>query len=91
MREDYDNGYSSVITSNSNPHDVAALFKEFLRSLPDPLLTRELYTAYLQAASKSQFQVYFTVREVTINTSVYKAISIQHHTICTAQELRFHS
>lgn len=52
MREDFDNGYTCVVTEESNPHDVAALFKEFLRSLPDPLLTRELYSAYLAAASK---------------------------------------
>lgn len=28
-------------------HDVAALLKEFLRDMPDPLLTRELYTAFI--------------------------------------------
>lgn len=28
-------------------HDVAALLKEFFRDLPDPLLTRDLYTAFL--------------------------------------------
>ena len=28
-------------------HDVAALLKEFLRDMPDPLLPRELYTAFI--------------------------------------------
>lgn len=28
-------------------HDVAALLKEFLRDMPDPLLTRELYTPFI--------------------------------------------
>lgn len=28
-------------------HDVAALLKEFLRDMPDPLLTKELYTAFI--------------------------------------------
>uniref|UniRef100_A0A1A8BSG8 Rho-GAP domain-containing protein n=1 Tax=Nothobranchius kadleci TaxID=1051664 RepID=A0A1A8BSG8_NOTKA len=30
-------------------HDVAALLKEFLRDIPDPLLPRELYPAFLHA------------------------------------------
>uniref|UniRef100_A0A8C6TQI6 Rho GTPase activating protein 36 n=2 Tax=Neogobius melanostomus TaxID=47308 RepID=A0A8C6TQI6_9GOBI len=30
-------------------HDVAALLKEFLRDMPDPLLPRELYSAFLHA------------------------------------------
>lgn len=32
-------------------HDVAALLKEFLRDMPDPLLPRELYPAFLHASS----------------------------------------
>ncbi|XP_065884816.1 rho GTPase-activating protein 6-like isoform X2 [Dysidea avara] len=30
-----------------HPHDVACLLKEFFRCLPEPLLTRELYSAFL--------------------------------------------
>ena len=52
MKEDYDSGHACVITEESNPNDVAALFKEFLRCLPEPLLTRELYPAFLSSASK---------------------------------------
>lgn len=55
MKEDYDNGLDCVITEESNPHDVAAIFKEFLRCLPDPLLTRELYPAFLETASMGLF------------------------------------
>lgn len=35
-------------------HDVAALLKEFLRDLPDPLLTRDLYTAFLNTTRKKK-------------------------------------
>ena len=52
MKTNLDSGYTDVITDDSNPHDVAAVFKEFLRCLPDPLLTRDLYPAFLAAASK---------------------------------------
>lgn len=34
-------------------HDVAALLKEFLRDMPDPLLPRELYAAFLHANRKA--------------------------------------
>ena len=33
------------------PHDVATLLKEYFRDLPDPLLTRELYDAFVQTQS----------------------------------------
>ncbi|XP_065058410.1 uncharacterized protein LOC135686151 [Rhopilema esculentum] len=48
MREELERGNISIIHSEeTNPQDVAALFKEFFRDLPDPLLTRELYTPFL--------------------------------------------
>ena len=50
MKEDYDNGLGCIITADSNPNDVAELFKDFFRSLPDPLLTRDLYTPFICAA-----------------------------------------
>lgn len=52
MREDYDNGCTKVITEESNPYDVAALFKDFIRKLPEPLMTRELYSSFLNVGSK---------------------------------------
>ena len=52
MKEDFNFGKKDVINNDSNPHDVAALFKEFLRCLPDPLLTRELYCAFMKSGRK---------------------------------------
>lgn len=46
-------------------HDVAALLKEFLRDLPDPLLTRDLYTAFLNTTRKAH-------RRTLTNTQVPK-------------------
>ncbi len=52
MREELDRGNTSVIESEeTNPQDVAALLKGFFRDLPDPLLTRELYTPFLATRS----------------------------------------
>lgn len=33
------------------PHDIATLLKEFFRDLPQPLLTSELYPAFLEVTS----------------------------------------
>uniref|UniRef100_A0A7N8XNK2 Rho GTPase activating protein 6 n=1 Tax=Mastacembelus armatus TaxID=205130 RepID=A0A7N8XNK2_9TELE len=47
LREDFDQGWEVRLDEEHNIHDVAALLKEFLRDLPDPLLTRELYMAFI--------------------------------------------
>lgn len=49
LREDFDNGIDVVLDEEHSVHDVAALLKEFLRDMPDPLLPRELYRAFLHA------------------------------------------
>uniref|UniRef100_A0A665TRM4 Rho GTPase activating protein 6 n=1 Tax=Echeneis naucrates TaxID=173247 RepID=A0A665TRM4_ECHNA len=47
LREEFDQGWEVHLDEEYSVHDVAALLKEFLRDLPDPLLTRELYTAFI--------------------------------------------
>ncbi|XP_044073725.1 rho GTPase-activating protein 6-like isoform X1 [Siniperca chuatsi] len=46
LREEFDQGWEVHLEEHS-VHDVAALLKEFLRDMPDPLLPRELYTAFI--------------------------------------------
>ena len=59
MRDQFDSGEKTQFTAeDDNPHDVAALFKEYFRDLPDPLLTRDLYSAFLETQSK-QFCSFF--------------------------------
>lgn len=41
-------------------HDVAALLKEFLRDMPDPLLTRELYTAFINTVCEEHMCISYT-------------------------------
>ncbi|XP_050298074.1 uncharacterized protein LOC126737287 [Anthonomus grandis grandis] len=48
LREDFDCGKETTIDETQCPHDVASLLKEYLRDLPDPLLCRELYHAFIQ-------------------------------------------
>ena len=49
IRRQFDEGDESVdIPDDAHPHDVACLFKEFFRSLPEPLMTRDLYYPLLQ-------------------------------------------
>jgi len=48
IREELDGGGMDVVFGEDhNVHDVAALLKEFLRDLPEPLLTRALNPAFL--------------------------------------------
>ncbi|XP_056145802.1 rho GTPase-activating protein 6 [Lampris incognitus] len=49
LREEFDQGMEVQLDAELSVHDVAALLKEFLRDMPDPLLTRELYTAFVNA------------------------------------------
>ncbi|XP_037538830.1 rho GTPase-activating protein 36 [Nematolebias whitei] len=49
LREDFDVGVDVQLDDEHSVHDVAALLKEFLRDMPDPLLPRELYPAFLHA------------------------------------------
>ncbi|XP_054471111.1 rho GTPase-activating protein 6-like isoform X2 [Anoplopoma fimbria] len=47
LRKNFDQGWEVHLGEEPSVHDVAALLKEFLRDMPDPLLTRELYTAFI--------------------------------------------
>uniref|UniRef100_A0A671KAK3 Rho GTPase activating protein 36 n=1 Tax=Sinocyclocheilus anshuiensis TaxID=1608454 RepID=A0A671KAK3_9TELE len=49
LHEDFDMGIDVLLDEEHSVHDVAALLKEFLRDMPDPLLPRELYRAFLHA------------------------------------------
>lgn len=46
-------GVDVQLDEEQSVHDVAALLKEFLRDMPDPLLPRELYPAFLHANRKA--------------------------------------
>ncbi|XP_030193399.1 rho GTPase-activating protein 36 [Gadus morhua] len=49
LRESFDVGTDVHLDEEHSVHDVAALLKEFIRDMPDPLLPRELYPAFLHA------------------------------------------
>ncbi|NXU55075.1 RHG06 protein, partial [Turnix velox] len=51
LREEFDQGLDVFLDEHQSVHDVAALLKEFLRDMPDPLIPRELYSAFLSTAS----------------------------------------
>uniref|UniRef100_A0A8C9NR37 Rho GTPase activating protein 36 n=1 Tax=Serinus canaria TaxID=9135 RepID=A0A8C9NR37_SERCA len=51
LREEFDRGLDVFLDEHQNVHDVAALLKEFFRDLPDSLIPRELYGAFLSTAS----------------------------------------
>lgn len=53
IKEIFDSGQMIILDNRYNPLDVACLLKDYLRTLPDPLLTRKLYSAFIYASSKS--------------------------------------
>lgn len=46
------------------PHDVATLLKEYFRDLPDSLLCKDLYSAFIQTQSKFCIQYNYLIRTV---------------------------
>ncbi|KAK4810225.1 hypothetical protein QYF61_012394 [Mycteria americana] len=53
LREEFDRGLDVFLDEHQSVHDVAALLKEFLRDMPDSLIPRELYAAFLSTAWQS--------------------------------------
>ncbi|XP_071950098.1 rho GTPase-activating protein 6-like isoform X2 [Antedon mediterranea] len=49
LREKFDSGTEVWLNESHSPHDVGALLKEYFRDLPEPLLTRDLYTPFVAA------------------------------------------
>ena len=61
LREDFDSGKEINLGEDCCPHDVATLLKEYFRDLPEPLLCRDLYQAFVYTQSKpsrNQFTYY---------------------------------
>ncbi|MEQ2194568.1 hypothetical protein XENOCAPTIV_031029, partial [Xenoophorus captivus] len=58
LREEFDQGWEVHFNDEHCVHDVAALLKKFLRDLPDPLLTRELYTAFIHTMREEDTDTY---------------------------------
>lgn len=60
LREEFDCGHPVHLGPEQCPHDVATLLKEYFRDLPEPLLTREMYPAFVCTQKvrnrKHQFQ-----------------------------------
>uniref|UniRef100_A0A3Q3XP46 Rho-GAP domain-containing protein n=1 Tax=Mola mola TaxID=94237 RepID=A0A3Q3XP46_MOLML len=50
LRKEFDQGWEVRLDEEHSVHDVAALLKEFFRDIPDTLLTRDLYTAFINTA-----------------------------------------
>lgn len=68
------------IEDDYNPHDVAALLKEFIRDLPEALLTRTLYAAFINITSTFVFQagIYLFLIEHMSFVSVITSISFKN-------------
>lgn len=50
MKSAFDAGVAYLVEDDRDPHNVAGVLKSYLRSLPEPLLTYELYNEWMEAA-----------------------------------------
>ncbi|GFT48615.1 rho GTPase-activating protein 44 [Nephila pilipes] len=50
MKSAFDAGFHHLIEEERDPHNVAGILKLYLRSLPEPLLTYQLYDQWMEAA-----------------------------------------
>jgi len=53
LKKLYDAGEPVDLNEEKDPHVVASLLKWYIRELPEPLMTTELYLAFMQAYDKS--------------------------------------
>ncbi|KAL3880054.1 hypothetical protein ACJMK2_032325 [Sinanodonta woodiana] len=44
LRDEFDSGKDVKLNESHNPHEIGSLLKEYFRDLPEPLLTRDLYS-----------------------------------------------
>ena len=52
LRDEFDSGKDVKLNDTHNPHEVGALLKEYFRDLPEPLLTRDLYSPLVATRGK---------------------------------------
>lgn len=77
LREEFDRGVDVQLDEEHSIHDVAALLKEFLRDMPDPLLTRELYTAFINTTCRVfLFFLYSFFPHVQLTASISSRITV---------------
>ncbi|XP_015926827.1 rho GTPase-activating protein 44 isoform X2 [Parasteatoda tepidariorum] len=50
IKSAFDSSFQHLIEDERDPHNVAGVLKLYLRSLPEPLLTYELYDQWMEAA-----------------------------------------
>lgn len=77
LREEFDQGWEVHMDEEHSVHDVAALLKEFLRDMPDPLLTKELYTAFINTMREDDAHThteYYYSRCYLMNSCVFVLI-----------------
>jgi hypothetical protein len=73
LREDFDCGRDTELSADLCPHDAATLLKEFFRDLPDPLMCRELYPAFINTQRKS-FNIFFKCVDNDVHINFYIGI-----------------
>lgn len=62
-------------------HDVAALLKEFLRDMPEPLLTRELYTAFINTVCEERTCISHQTNNIILFSVTFPDVSLTSNVV----------
>lgn len=67
LRDEFDTGRDVKLNESHNPHEVGAVLKEYFRDLPEPLLTRDLYSPLIAARGLYQIEKQIDVTRMLIS------------------------
>ncbi|XP_053398981.1 rho GTPase-activating protein 6-like isoform X2 [Mercenaria mercenaria] len=67
LRDEFDTGRDVKLNESHNPHEVGAVLKEYFRDLPEPLLTRDLYSPLLAARGLYEIEKQIEVTRMLIS------------------------
>ncbi|KAL4230990.1 Rho GTPase-activating protein 6 [Mactra antiquata] len=67
LRDEFDSGRDVKLNESHNPHEVGSVLKEYFRDLPEPLLTRDLYSPLLAARGLYEIEKKIDVTRMLIS------------------------
>ncbi|GIY23114.1 hypothetical protein CEXT_108872 [Caerostris extrusa] len=68
MKSAFDAGFHHLIEEERDPHNVAGILKLYLRTLPEPLLTYQLYDQWMEAAAEPDHDTRLTSLWSVVNS-----------------------
>lgn len=78
LRDQLDQGKKVFFSADMDVHSVASLFKQWLRELPEPLLTWDLYDEFLATDRLPDAEKLVALKDLTLRLPVGNRFAFQH-------------